>query len=239
MTLIRLVPPQFRPQWETFTVMDRFETNFLIPVDSLTVTQKMVDVTIGNRRWSGVRYRDDAGNFTIGYGAGDPDDPLGYTEEQAYAEWIGYVRNQQRILKAQLPVVSMPNTVFDALMSLYINTGKWRTVEADEGTYDMADAVKNANWLLVADILSRGKTDRLLRQRESAMCYLGDYTVKKTRQQHRSQGIQSLRKRYIRGIAVEFDRKQTEFVYYRQLRGTFLPGMSQLRQRRVAQTVRL
>lgn len=239
MSLLRLVDAQYRPQWETFTNMDEFRTQFLLPVNVVTVSQDMINVILGFKTWSGIRYLNDDNEYEIGYGVGDPDKEQGYTEAEAYAEWIGWVRNQQKILRAQLPVNKMPNTVFDALLSLYLDTGTWRTVQAGEGTYDMSDAVKNGNWLLVADILYRGNVNPILRKREAAVARLGDYTAQRTRQQIRIQGIQNLRITYLNGLPTEFDRKQAEFVYYRQLGGTFLPGMSQLRQRRIATMVNL
>ncbi|SRR6056297_61345 len=238
MALLKLVPPQFRTQWEVFTVSNDFYTKFLLPVNVITITQEMVDVIIGFKTFSPVRYETEDGEFEIGYGIGDPDDEQGYTEEQAYAEWLGYVRNQQRIVKAQIPIDKIPNSVFDALMSLYLDTGTWRTLQAAEGTYDVADAVRNGNWLLVADILMRGNVNPLLRKREAAALRLGSYSVRKTRRQQRIQGIQTLRTRYISGLRTEFERRQAEFAYYRQLNGTFLPGMSQLRQRRVVRFAR-
>jgi hypothetical protein len=238
MAMLTLVPPQFRTQWEVFTLRDDFTTQFLFPINVVTISQEMVDVLIGFKTFSPVRYETEDGDFEIGYGIGDPDDEQGYTEEQAYSEWIGYVRNQQRVLRAQIPVAKIPNTVFDALMSLYLDTGTWRTLQADEGIYDVADAVRNANWLLVADILMRGNVNPLLRKREAAVLRLGDYTVRKTRRQQRIQAIQNLRGRYISGLSTEFERRQAEFAYFRQLDGTFLPGMSQLRQRRVVRFAR-
>lgn len=238
MAILRLVPPQFRTQWEVFTVSNDFYTQFLLPVNVVTITQEMVDVLIGYKTFSPVRYETEDGDFEIGYGIGDPDDEQGYTEEQAYSEWLGFVRNQQRILRAQLPVDKIPNSVFDALMSLYLDTGTWRTLQAAEGTYDVADAVRNANWLLVADILMRGSVNPLLRKQEAAVLRLGNHIVRKTRQQQRILAIQTLRTRYIGGLPTEFDRRQAEFAYYRQLDGVFLPGMSQLRQRRVVRFAR-
>ena len=123
-------------------------------------------------------------------------------------------------------------TAYDALLSLYIDTGDWRRVEANEGTYDLADAVKNGNWLLAADIIARGKVNPELRKKEARVMQLADYSVNKDRNMQVTQGIQRMRKQYVAGISNEFVKRQTEFVYYRQL-GSFLPGMSDLRKRRV------
>lgn len=230
--MLRLVEASRRTQWDTFTVQDEYATKFVINVGIAIVSEDMINLMLSYRKWSGVRYLNEDGEYEIGYGIGDPNDEQGYTEEQAYAEWVGWLRNRQKSLRAQLPIVGITQAAFDALLSLYIDTGTWRTLEANEGTYDLADAVKNGNWLLVADILARGRVNPDLRKKEARVVQLGDYSSFVTRQQQRVRGVQELRTRYVNGIASEFDKKQAEFVYYRQL-GVFLPGMSQLRQRRI------
>jgi|TARA_R110000851_G_scaffold107800_3_gene228282 hypothetical protein len=229
---IRLVDAQNRIQWDTFTVQDTFAVQFLVNKGAAIISESMLDFILSTKTWSGVRYQNLAGEYEIGYGIGDPDDTQGNTEPQAYAEWIGFVRNEQKKLQAQLPVIGISQATFDALLSLYLDTGTWRTVEADEGTYDLADAVKNSNWLLAADIISRGNINPNIRKAEARVMQLGDYSATKDRNQQIIQGVQRLRKQYVNGLSNEFDKRQAEFVYYRQL-GAFLPGMSQLRQRRV------
>jgi hypothetical protein len=231
--MLTIVAAQYRIQWETFTVQNAFAVDYRYPVRRATVSDGMKDLILSRRTWSGVRKKDPTtGKYVIGYGVGDPDDVQGYTESQAYAEWVGDLRNRQKRLIAQLPILYITQTIFDALLSLYIDTGTWRTVQAEEGTYDLATSVKDGNWLLAADIISRGKINNDLRKKEARAMRLGDYSFTKTRNQQVAQGVQLLRTQYVAGIANEFDKKQTEFVYYRQF-GTFLPGMTQLRQRRV------
>jgi len=232
--MLRLVEASRRIQWENHTVQDDYAVKFQINVGTIFLSQKMADLILSYKKWSGVRYLNEDGEYEIGYGVGDPDDEQGYTEAQAYSEWVGSIRNRQKNLQVQLPIINMPQTKFDALFSLYLDTGTWRTVVADEGTYDLADAVKNQNWLLAADILARGKVNPDLRRKEARVMQLGDYTNNKSRSQQIFRGVQELRRRYTNGISNEFDKRQAEFVYYRQL-GTFLPGMTQLRQRRIMQ----
>jgi hypothetical protein len=232
--MLRLVEARYRVQWDTFTVRDEYATKFLINVGFVIVTQQMLDLILSFKRWSGVRYLNEDREYEIGYGIGDPDDEQGHNEAQSYAEWIGYVRNRQKNLQVQIPVVNLPQSVFDGLLSLYLDTGTWRTVVADEGTYDLADAIKNSNWLLAADIVARGNVNPELRKREARVMRLADYTYNKTRNQQIVQHAHEIRKRYVNGITTEFDKKQAEFSYYRQF-GVFLPGMSQLRQRRIVQ----
>ena len=229
--MLTLVDANRRIQWDTFTNKDKFATQFLVNKGVATVSQEMMDVILGFKRWDGTRYLD-GNTYKIGYGVGDPNNEQGQTETDAYAEWIGEVRNKQKIIRAQLPIVNITQAAFDALVSLYIDTGTWRVIVADEGIYDLAAAIKNGNWLLMADIISRGKVNPDLRRKEARVIQLADYAIDRDRNQQIIEGIQRIRKSYVGGITNEFDKKQAEFVYYRQL-GVFLPGMSQLRQRRV------
>lgn len=235
--MLRLVDASRRIQWNTFTVQDEYAVQIRNNVGISIASEGIVALMLSNRKWQGIRYTNTLGEYEIGYGIGDPHLEQGYTETQAYGEWVGYIRNRQKILRTQLPIFAITPAAYDALLSLYIDTGTWRTVEAQEGTYDLADAVKNSNWLLAADIISRGKNNPNLRKAEARVMQLGDYTVTKDRNQLIIQGIQELRTQYVNGISSEFEKKQAEFVYYRQL-GIFLPGMSQLRQRRIVAQAR-
>ena len=137
MALIRLVEAQFRTQWETFTVQDDYLTKFLINTGVAIVSNEMADVILGFREWRAVQYNDvnDNGKLKIGYGVGDPDLEQGMIEVEAYAEFISDLRNKQRLVRKQLPINFIPQAVFDALVSLYVDTGTWRVVQANEGTY--------------------------------------------------------------------------------------------------------
>jgi len=230
--VIRFPAEQFRTQWEVFDVQDDFARQYNINLNLVTFSEDMMGVTLGFKEWSGIQYTDDLGDVRIGYGFGDPSIEQGMTEAEAYAELVEEYRQAQRIVKAQIPLVALPQTVFDALTSLYADTGTWRVVQADEGTYDMAFAVKNANWLLAADILMRGNVNPDLRKSEARVLYLGEYFWTKDRAKLTTDGIQRVRKSYVSGGLDPFQRRQAEFVYYRQLRA-FLPTMSEAKQRRV------
>jgi len=231
--ILQFPDPTQRIQWDTFTVQDDFAAKFILNIGIAVVSDRMINVILSYKIWRGAKaINADTGVEEIGYGIGDIDDVQGYTEAQAYAEWVGWVRNEQKKFRTQIPLVGITQSAYDALFSLYLDTGTWRTVEADEGTYDLADAVRNTNWLLAADIIARGNINPEMRRKEARVMQLADYNFTKDREQQARQGIQRLRKNYVAGIQDQFVRKQTEFVYYRQL-GIFLPGMSNLRQRRV------
>lgn len=236
--MLKTVAPENRVQWETFINQDEYATRMKFPTWGIMLSDKMADMILSYRKWQPTRYfDDDSQTHKIGYGYGDPDADQGHTEAESYAEFRGRLRNVQRTLSSQLPLTLIPQSTFDALFSLYLDTGTWRTLKADEGVYDLADAVKNAQWLLCADIMSRGIVNPEMRKLEARVLYLADYAIGKDRKQQTVQGIFELRKRYVGGIADQFEKLQAEFAYYRQF-GSFLPGMSDLRKRRIKNQAR-
>ena len=232
MALLKLVDAKFRTQWDVFNNQNEYATGFLVNTGIAIFSDEMVGTLLGFRNWSGVRYLDEENVYQIGYGAGDPDAEQGITESDAFGELVADFRNKQRIVRRQLPLFAIPQAAYDAVVSLYINTGTWRVVQAEEGTYDLQFALQNANWLLAADMLMRGNVNPDLRKAEARVLYLGQYGAGKDRQQLVTEGIQNLRRQYIAGSMDPFTRRQAEFVYYRQL-GAFLPTMSELKQRQI------
>jgi hypothetical protein len=230
--MLTTVDPQFRIQWDIFTNKDEFGSNFKINVGAMIVTTKMVEIMVSNLQWNGVAKINAAGVYEIGYGIGDPTTPQGMTEQEAYSAWFSYIKTKQKALISQLPVITLPQSVFDAVLSLYVSTGKWRTVEASEGTYNLSGAIQDANWKLVGDMISRGQLDTNMRRTEARVAVLADYSLVGSRQQNIISGIHQIRTEYFNGSLTDFEKLQSEFVYYKQV-GIFLSGMSDLRKRRI------
>ena len=236
MALLKAVPDSSRIQWETFAADGGFASNFLLNVGVMPLSQSMIDCIVGFKKWSGTRIGGGDGAPSIGYGRGNPDLAQGMTEDEAYAEWIAFAKGRQRAIVSQLPVVEMPQTAFDALVSLYADTGKWRTVEAEEGDYDVRHAVEGSDWRMLADMLARGRVNSSLRNAEARAVQLGRYARDRTRGELRTAGLQDIRRRHVEGLFEDsFERGQAEFVYFRET-GDFLPGLTDARKRRIRQT---
>lgn len=228
--MLTYVDADKRIQWEVYSVVDDFAARFKQAKSSIGLSNKMMAVLLSRYEYRGFRYLDGS-TYKIGYGYGDPTVVQGMTEDEAFAEWYGAIKNIEKNIVAQLPLTSIPQSVFDALFGLYLDTGTWRTVQSDDGTYNMLNAVRNANWLLIADILSRGKKNNGLRMQEAHIAKLADYVSTKTREQLSTAGLRYTRTSYA-NLTNELEKQQAEYSYYRQL-GSFLPGMSDLRKRRI------
>lgn len=236
--MIKIVSPQYRIQWETFQPTDRFKTDFKVLTSLIKCSDEIIPIVLANSRFRMYRYKDaNTDMYKIGYGYGDPDTKYGVTESEAYGQWIAEFKKKESSLQKQLSLPSITTSQFDALLSLYFLTGSWRTIESDEGVYDLSSAIKNLQWSLVADMIANGKVDRNQRQLEAKILMLGDYRSDKTRNWLSNEGVQYTRTTYIRGITDSLAKKQAEIAYYRQTMGAFLPNLTENKKREISNTV--
>jgi hypothetical protein len=233
--MIKIVSPPYRIQWETFSNVDRFKSDFKVLTPLVQCSDELIPIVLSNSRFRMYRYQDTVTNFyKIGYGYGNSNTPYGMTESEAYGEWIAEFKKKESSLQKQLPIPSITVSQFDALLSLYFTTGSWRTIESDEGIYDISSAIKNMQWSLVADMIANGKVNRTQRQLEAKLLMLGDYRTDKSRNWLRNEGIQYTRTTYIRGITDALAKKQAEISYYRQTMGTYLPNLTENKKREIS-----
>jgi len=218
--------PTLRTNWSDFVIQDDFAVNFKIDVYQSIVSDNMLTLMLGETYFS---MFNNGGH--IGYGVGDLNKEFGYTEQEAFSEWIKQVKKKERVFRDTLPLISITQSQYDALFSLYYHTGTWRTVAGIEGLYDLEYAVTSENWLLVSDMINAGLDQPDARRKEARVLQLADYSTERTRAFHRNKGIQLARRVYKSGdISNQAIVRQIEFGYYRQTTA-FLPRMTELRKR--------
>ena len=227
MVQLFLVDAQYRTQWESFQIEDQNTIQFLYNVGVINVSQNALDLMLGDLVWNPYTL-----NGIIGYGHDGPEteNERGMTESESYSVWLAHVMSRQRDLRRQLPVTRITQGAYDALLSLYLDTGNWRQVKATEGVYNVQRAVQTGQWTLLADMLQRGKDNALRRSKEAAMVRLGSYSITRQRDQQVTNGLDMIRREY--PTLNIFRKIQAESVYYRQL-GIVLPGTPELRIRRL------
>lgn len=236
MTLMKSVPQDKRTQWWIYPDEIKFKTQFLLNVGVLSVTQDMIDVMLGERNWSGFRYANDDGDMKIGYGHGNPDLAQGMTEVQSYGEFVEFVRNREKLFIKQIPLIEMPRSAFDALFSLYMDTGKWRTVNSNDGEYDIRHAAVSGDWKMCADMLMRASTNRSMRKAEARAMALGQYAKKHSREEMRSLGLQNMRRMHVENLFNgSFEKRQAEYVYYRET-SNFFPSTTDAQRRKIVKS---
>lgn len=229
--MLHFVTENRRVQWDTYTMQDNNAVGLLIPLNLIYVSENMLELMLGQNS-----YRMFTEDGKIGYGIGDPDNRAGMTEAEAYSSWLNDVKTKERIFRTQLPLISVSQAHYDALFSLYYNTGSWKRVLSDVGVYDVYQAVKAQRWLLAADMIHDGKTDAGTRQREARVLQLADYTTSRTRTFLRSEGIKYAINQYTAGGLTESTKRQIETAYYRQTTA-MIPGISELRKRELVNTL--
>lgn len=218
--------PNLRTNWSDYVIADDFAVNFLVDSFQIYVSDNMIAQILGQTYFS---MFNDGGH--IGYGFGDVKKEFGYTEPEAFSDFLKNLKKKELAFKSTIPLRSISQTQYDALFSLYYHTGTWQRVVGDEGTYDLKYAVESENWNLAADIINNGKIDPDTRRREARVLKLADYSVDRTRAYQRNKGIQYARRIYKEGdIKDQSIIRQIEFAYYRQTTA-FLPRMSELRKR--------
>jgi hypothetical protein len=226
-----------RIPWDIYPVQDEWKVNVGLYPNNIMCSQELLDSLISNYEYRLFRYYDPSSKkYKMGYGYTDPDHPYGATEAEAYADWVEEVKKKESLLQKQLPVYTITQARFDALLSLYVQTGDWRKVKGEEGTYDILTAIKGNRWLLIADMIANGN-DRSARIKEARIMQLGSYSTTPDRTRLRGAGLQYTRTQYIRGISDPFAKKQAEYAYYRQTNGAFLPNISESRKRQIVNLV--
>ena len=221
-----------RIPWEQYTVLDTHATGFLANTGGISVSAKMLDVMLSYERFRMYQSTNEAGKLVTGYGYTNPNENTGPTESEASTHWRKAVFAKQKSLIVQLPVRSISQSQFDALLSLYFSTGSWRTVQGTSGLYNIERAIKANQWKLVADMIANGSADSSRRLKEARALVLADYDTSQDRiwmlRENRGHTVTA----YTRGLLDATQLKQVEVAYYREY-DTFLPNMSKGRKARV------
>jgi len=191
----------------------------------------MLDVMLSFERFRMYQKPNSAGKLVTGYGYTNPSENTGPTESEAYTHWRKAVFAKQKSLIVQLPVKTISQAQFDALLSLYFSTGSWRTVQGTEGLYNIERAIKGNQWKLVADMIANGSQDSSRRLKEARALVLADYYTSQNRIWMLREARGHTVTEYTRGLLDTTQVKQVEVAYYREY-DTFLPNMTEGRKQR-------
>lgn len=230
--MLKAVLPSKKIDWQSMTVQSEWDVGFPIEIVLMQASIGITELVLSNFRYRMYRYLDNTGKFKIGYGFGNPDSIYGYTEQESFAAFMKEFKKKERELKTQLPLITISQTRFDALLSLYFQTGTWKIVKSDSGIYDLYSAILEERWNLVSDMIANGNEDRQMRFAEARVMQLADYGTSRDRFWLNSDGIYNAREAYRIGIDDPIAKKQVEVAYYR-ITGTFLPGIPELRKREI------
>lgn len=199
-----------------------------ILLKNLEASAELINFVLRQISWHGFYTGDEIKK--IGYGNTTEVNGKGLTEAEAYSIWLDDFKSKERKFKTILPVKTLSQTQYDALLSLYYHTGTVSYIGSDVRRFDILDYIKEGKWNYVGTAMVNSGHQRLLRQQEASILMTAYYGRQKSRLEIKEVGIQEMRKQY--PTMNEVQQKQAEYVYYAETR-RFLPNMPEIRKRQV------
>jgi len=214
--------------YSLFTVIDSAAVNTSIFLSELEASDKLINAKLRSIKWLGYNK-----NSVIGYKRTVGLNGNGLTEAEAYTIWIEEFKDKERAFKKQFPLTSLTQAQYDAMLSLYADTGTFSRVGNATRQFEIFDFVTDKKWDHVATALTLSGANRLDRQIDAKILMLGDYGTYRDRSYIKEDGIQTLLKEYITNQMTDEQRSQAEYVYYAETK-RFLPNMTESRKRLLA-----
>ena len=214
--------------YSLFTILDSDAVNTPKLLSELEASDKLINFKIRNTKWIGFNK-----NSVIGYKTTKQLTGSGLTESAAYTIWIEEFKDKERAFKKQFPLTSLTQSQYDAILSLYADTGTFTIVGNRTRQFEIFDFITERKWNYLATALTLSGANRLLRQSEAKILMLGDYGTYKNRTHIKEEGIQTLVKEYVANQMSDEQKKQAEYVYYAET-NLFLPNMIESRKRLLA-----
>lgn len=218
--------------YDLFTVLDSTGTNTLINLSELEASDKLINFKLRKTKWVGYK-KDINGSTVIGYQKKVDINGLGLTEAGAYSIWIEMFKDVERRFKKLFPLNTLSQSQYDAMLSLYADTGSFSHLGTDDRKFNLLDNINNRLWNYVATAMTLSGLHRGTRQSEAKILMLSDYGIYKNRSLIKEEGIQTLVKEYGTGQLNDEQKKQAEYVYYAET-NRFLPNMTESRKRLLA-----
>lgn len=195
----------------------------------LEASDELINFVIRTEGYTPYVYLDVDQKKKIGYNLAIDLDGKGLTEQQAYSIFIEQLKVAEKKLKKLLPLETITQSQYDALLSLYYRTGDFKTVGTEQRKFKIYDYIKNEQWNYVATALIESGNNRNIRQGEAKILMTGDYGIVKDRSYINAMALKTLERVYPKMITPE-SVLQAEYVYFKET-NRFLPGMDQARKR--------
>jgi hypothetical protein len=219
-------------EFDLFTVQDTQKVNDLKPLNELECSDALISNITTHTLWSGYTIKRGEDPISIGYNNTRLENfkGTGLLESESYSLWIAALKLKEKKLKKLIPLSTISQSQYDALLSLYHWTGTISYIGDDHNRVNIHDYIKDRKWNYIATAMILTNKQRHVRQIESSMLMLADYGRQLSRQSIRNRGIQDIRKAY---DSMDLQQKQqAEYVYYAET-SRFLPNLSLSRQRQL------
>ena len=213
-----------------FTVKNSDRVNNLQPIKNLEASDELINFIIRTEDYVPYAYLDVDGITKIGYNLSIETNGNGLTEQEAYTIFIDQLKIAERKLKQLLPIDTITQSQYDALLSLYFRTGDFKKVGTDIRKFNIYEFIKERKWNYVATALTNSGNNRTIRQTEAKILMLGDYGSMKRRHFIKAASLKKLERDYPAKMLTDQIKIQAERVYFVETQ-RFLPGMTQSRKR--------
>ena len=220
-------------EFDLFPVTDAGMVETLIDLINLEASESVLNFVLRQSVWSGYRYTNkQTMDVRIGYNTTANINGYGLTEKDAYSDWIDSFKIAERRFKKLMPLKTLSQAQYDALLSLYFSTGSFTHVGTTDRRFDILQYMQSGDWNYVGTALVLSGNNRPMRQSEAKILMLANYGKYTDRSLLKEQGLQNLRKAYPGSIDNVIGQQQAEYVYYAET-GRFLPNMTQARKRQI------
>jgi hypothetical protein len=234
-----VVPTQITPRDVIdFTQFDvhifkRPRTEIVKPLENMEASQEVLNFNLRLSDWSPYRYKTSrlSDQYLIGYANPNNTDSVGETESQSYSVWISDWKAKEKNFQKLFPVKELTQSQYDAMLSLYVNTGTFKKIGSDIASFDIQGYLDNGDWDYIATALVKSTDRRPRTQAEAKMLMLGFYGKFVSREKLKQKGLEKLQANYPK-IKDALARQQAEYIYFVET-GNFLPGLQQTRKRQL------
>jgi len=216
----------FKIVWDDFVIQDKTVYDTQIDIAPITSSETVELTALNFHRYNGYS----------GLGYGESKFDRGITEQEAFDDWLTTWNQEQTKFKKQLTSLglnSLSQNMYDGLMILYWVTGKFLTVQADEGIYDTRDAIIHKDLDKLANMISRSQINRGKCRIASNIIRLVDYGPSKNRAWIRLNGIHKMRRNNEVGLLDEQELQRARFAYFAET-GNYLPFTPEGRKREIS-----
>ena len=226
--------------YTVFSVVNDAYVNDLKSIKDFEASNELINFIISTENYTPYAHLGVDGKTKIGYNLDIDVDGNGLTENEAYNIFIDQLKIAERKLKKLIPLDTLTQSQYDALLSVYYRTGDFKKIGSDQRKFDVYDFVKNKQWNYYATALTNCGNNRGIRQLEAKILMLGDYGIDNinevdfVRSFVKSASLKRLERDYPRKMKTDKQKLQAERVYFVETQ-RFLPGMDQARMRLVKQ----
>ena len=210
-------------------------TQITKPLENMEASDEVLNFNLRQAAWTPYRYTTSrlSTEYLIGYANTKNTDSVGETEVESYSVWISDWKKKEKNFQKLFPVKELTQAQYDAMLSLYVNTGSYLRVGSEIASFDIKPYLETGAWDYIATALVKSTGGRQRTQAEAKMMMLGFYGKYIPRTLIKQRGLENLQANYSR-IKDALAKQQAEYIYFVET-GNFLPGLQQARKRQIVQ----